>query len=258
MVLTQYTDGFVTVLTLNRPEQRNALSMELIAALSAALNAAKADPSVRAVILTGAGGRAFCAGMDLRAFADAQDSGGFTYDPEQTGGFAEFTRGEFPKPIVAAVNASAVAGGFELVLNCDLVVASGQARFGLPEVKRGLFPAGGGFALPARIPLAVALELGLTGEYIDAGRALALGLVNRVVAPEAVVPTAMELAGQIAANGPLAVALTKRVMRTVTQAGVREAYAEAEAGRASVFASKDAIEGVRAFAERRTPQWTGA
>ena len=258
MVLTQYTDGFVTVLTLNRPEQRNALNMELIAALSATLSAAKADPSVRAVILTGAGDRAFCAGMDLRAFADAQDSGGFTDDPEQTGAFTEFTRGEFPKPIVAAVNASAVAGGFELMLNCDLAVASAQARFGLPEVKRGLFPAGGGFALPARIPLAVALELGLTGEYIDAERALALGLVNRVVAPEAVVRTALRLAGQIAANGPLAVALTKRVMRAVTRLGVREAYAEAEAGRASVFTSKDAVEGARAFADKRMPQWTGS
>src|SRR5246127_5319846 len=186
-------DGHVEILTLNRPEQRNALSPTLLEELSAALADIKRDAGVRAVVLTGAGNRAFCAGMDLKAFA----AGGGVRDMAATAEFTEFTRGKHAKPVVAAVNGAAVAGGFELVMACDLVVAAEHARFGLPEVKRGLFAAGGGgggVPLPARVPLAVALELGLTGDPIDAERAYQLGLVNRVVPDSEVLTVALDLA----------------------------------------------------------------
>jgi enoyl-CoA hydratase len=257
MILEQRTEGAVLILTLNRPEQRNALNRELIEALSAALAAAKSDDAIRAVILTGAGDRAFCAGMDLKAFAAALQSGDALLDPATTSDFTEFSQGNFPKPLIAAVNATAVAGGFELVLNCDIVVTSDQARFGIPEVKRGLYAAGGGYTLPARIPLAAALELGLTGDTINAERALALGLVNRVVSADQVVPTALEIAARIGENGPLGVALTKKLMRTVMQFGIDAAVQQASENYEAVFQSKDAIEGARAFAEKRPPQWTG-
>jgi enoyl-CoA hydratase/carnithine racemase len=257
MILQRRAEGPVQILTLNRPDQRNALSPELIGALSAALGQARADDGTRAVILTAAGDRAFCAGMDLKAFAEAQTSGAPGLDPAAMADFNDFARGKFPKPVIAAVNATAVAGGFELVLNCDLVVTSDQAKFGIPEVKRGLFAAGGGFTLPARIPLAIALELGLTGDLIDAQRALALGLVNRVVPAEAVLSTALDLAARICENGPLGVAVTKKLMRTVTQHGVDAAHQVATDSHDLVFKSHDAIEGARAFAEKRAPQWTG-
>ncbi len=257
MILERRTEGSVQILMLNRPEQRNALSPELIEALSSALAEAKADDATRAVILTAAGDKAFCAGMDLKAFAAAQVSGAPARDPAATAEFGEFAKGNFPKPVIAAVNATAVAGGFELMLNCDLVVTSDRAKFGIPEVKRGLYAAGGGYALPARIPLAVALELGLTGDLIDAERALDLGLVNRVVPADAVVSTALDLAARISANGPLGVALTKKLMRTVTRQGMAAAALLAADSHETVFRSHDALEGSRAFAEKRAPQWTG-
>lgn len=256
-VLQTRTEGSVEILTLNRPDQRNALSPELMEALSAALGAAKANDSTRVVILTAAGDKAFCAGMDLKSFAAAQANGAVQRDPAATADFIEFSRGGFPKPIIAAVNATALAGGFELVLNCDLVVAADHAKFGIPEVKRGLYAAGGGYALPARIPLAVALELGLTGDPIDAERALALGLINRVVPAADVVPTALELAQRIVGNGPLGVAVTKKLMRTTMTDGVAAAQEVASQHHESVFKSQDAMEGARAFAEKRPPQWTG-
>jgi enoyl-CoA hydratase len=256
-VLERSREGSVEILKLNRPEQRNALSPELLEALSAALGEIKADDSVRVVIVTAAGDKAFCAGMDLKGFAEAQASGAPPRDPAKMANYQEFGQGLFPKPVIAAVNATAVAGGFELVMNCDLVVTSDQAKFGIPEVKRGLFPAGGGFTLPARIPLAVALELGLTGDFIDAEHALRLGLVNRVVPAGDVVKTALELAARISENGPLGVALTKKLMRTVAEHGVDAARAQAIEGHASVFQSEDALEGSRAFGEKRAPQWKG-
>src|SRR5438874_7537445 len=202
VLLTDRVDS-VLVLTLNRPEARNALSPALINTLSESLKSAADDEGVRAVVITGAGEKAFCAGMDLRAFAEARDAG--NADMGSFDALTWFHKGGFPKPVVAAVNGPAVAGGFELVLSCDLVVAAEHARFGLAEVKRGLFPAGGGTTLSARIPLAVALELGLTGEAIDAARAQAVGLVNRVVPSDQLMEAAVELASKVAANGPLAV-----------------------------------------------------
>jgi enoyl-CoA hydratase len=209
------------------------------------------------VILTAAGDKAFCAGMDLKEFAAAQASGAPPRDPKAMADFSDFSQGRYIKPIIAAVNATAVAGGFELVLNCDLVVTSDQAKFGIPEVKRGLFAAGGGFTLPARIPLAVALELGLTGDTIDAEHAQRLGLVNRVVPAGDVIKTALELAARISENGPLGVALTKKLMRTVAEHGVDAARAQASENHESVFKSEDALEGSTAFAQKRAPVWKG-
>ncbi|MGX7679125.1 enoyl-CoA hydratase-related protein [Jatrophihabitans sp. DSM 45814] len=257
MDLERRREGSVEILTLNRPEQRNALNPEMLEQLSTAFAEAKVDDGVRVVILTAAGDKAFCAGMDLKAFAAAQSSGAPPRDPAAMAGFTEFSRGAFGKPVIAAVNATAVAGGFELVMNCDLVVTADQAKFGIPEVKRGLYAAGGGYLLPARIPLAVALELGLTGDFIDAERALQLGLVNRVVPAADVLKTALELAARISENGPLGVLATKKLMRATYAKGVEAAQAVAAEEHDAVFKSEDALEGARAFGEKRTPQWKG-
>jgi enoyl-CoA hydratase len=242
--------GAVTVVTINRPDARNALDAETMAGIGEALVAAEGDGDIGAVVLTGAGDRAFCAGMDLRAFA----AGGKVVD-ETRPGLEVFTERVYPKPIIAAVNGAAVAGGFELMLACDLAVAAEHAKFGLPEAKRGLVAAGGGTNLPRRIPLTLALELGLTGDTFDADRARALGLVNRVVPGDQVLDEAIALAGTIAKNGPLAVRVTKELMVGQARGASRE---EIAAATGPVFASADAKEGAAAFAEKREPRWTGA
>ena len=177
-VLVTEQRGAVKILRLNRPEARNALNPELLDAIGLSMVAAENDPDTRAIVLTGTGDRAFCAGMDLRAFAEG---GTVSASKEGMAGFARFTGGEISVPIVGAANATAVAGGFELLLGCDVVVAAENALFGVPEVKRGLFAAGGGVFISTRIPLAAALELTLTGDLIDAVRAQALGLINQAV-----------------------------------------------------------------------------
>ena len=252
-VLLEERVGFVLVLTLNRPEVRNALNPALMGALSDALRGASDDDGVRVVVLTGSGDKAFCAGMDLRAFSEMRESGdsGVGLDA-----LVWFQRGEFAKPVVAAVNGSALAGGLELALAGDLVVAAEHATFGVPEVKRGLFAAGGGTTLGNRIPLAVALEMGLTGDAIDARRAYELGLVNRVVPAAEVRGVALDLAERIAANGPLGVRLTKRVMQDAALVDPRRAWADMSEVQ-KVFSSNDAAEGARAFVEKRPPKWTG-
>ena len=234
------------ILTLNRPEAANALNSEVGTAMTAALTRAATDPEVRSVIVTGAGEKIFCAGMDLKAFAAGEDM-------LPVGAFLGLLS-NCPKPVIAAVNGVAVAGGFEVVMRCDLVVAAEHSRFGIPEVKRGLVAAGGGTRLPRRIPLQVALEMGLTGEPISALRALELGLINRVVPSADVLSAALELASKINANGPLAVQVTKRLM--LEEIGEDNA-SHVRAMTESVFASADAREGAIAFAQKRTPNWLG-
>lgn len=255
-VLVRERREAVTILRLNRPDVRNALSPELVAELGLGLEEAEHDPDVRAVVLTGTGDRAFCAGMDLRAFAGGGTGG--TGEDHQRGmaAFGRFVAGDVAVPVVGAANATAVAGGFELLLGCDVVVASEAASFGLPEVRRGLFAAGGGVFLGTRIPLAVALELALTGDPVDAGRAQALGLVNRVVPPGEVLEAALALAARIARNGPLALRATKQLVRTAVTDAARARELQAE-WQPRVFGSEDAREGATAFVERRDPVWTG-
>jgi enoyl-CoA hydratase len=247
--------GAVEVLTLNRPDAANSLSPQLMADLVDALADIEADPQVQVVVLTGAGEKVFCAGMDLKAFGEQRDSSSAqaSFAPMGTGRLFD---GTYPKPVIAAVNGAAVGGGFELVLGCDLVVAADHARFGLPEVKRGLFAAGGGTMLGTRIPLALALEIGLTGDYISAHRAAELGLVNRVVPKSALLATALELAERVAANGPIGLRVTKQLMRAGVSVSPELGRATPEI-QAEVFASQDAKEGAAAFMERRAPRWTG-
>jgi enoyl-CoA hydratase len=243
----------VLVITLNRPEARNALDVETMAHAGRELEAAERDPGIAVVVLTGAGDKAFSAGMDLKSFAE----GGVTADDPAVAAFRRLTVGEFTKPTIAAVNGAAVAGGFELMLACDLVVAANHAMFGLSEVTRGLVALGGGVLLPLRIPLTIALELGMTGDRIDARRAYELGLVNRVVPAAQVLDEAIALGSRIAENAPLAVAVTRRLMHDNARLGGAEAFARCDAAAAGVMASHDAREGAMAFAEKRKPVWKG-
>jgi enoyl-CoA hydratase len=247
--------GAVHVLRINRPEARNALNPAVLGMLGFGFADADADPEVRAIVLTGTGEQAMCAGMDLRGFA----SGVPQTDEERKGvdAYQRFIRGGVTKPVIAAANGSAVAGGFELLLACDLAVVASAARFGLPEVKRALFPAGGGLFLGRRIPVAVALELTLTGDTIDAERALALGLVNRVVPGDQVLVEAVALAQRIVANGPLAVRAIKRLVRAASSLPAPEAWALQDELRPGVFDSADAKEGAIAFIEKRAPTFQG-
>jgi enoyl-CoA hydratase/carnithine racemase len=255
-VLVKERRGAVLVLRLNRPDARNALNPELLSAIGLAMLEAEGDPEVRAVVLTGTGDRAFCAGMDLRGFAEGGTAGGLGRNPEATRGFVRFTNGEIAVPIVGAANATAVAGGFELLLGCDVVVASETASFGLPEVKRGLFAAGGGVFVSTRIPLAVALELTLTGDLIEANRALSLGLINQVVPQAEVLDAGVALAERIARNGPLALHATKQMVRKASTDLERAKVLAAE-WQPKVFGSEDAKEGATAFIEKRDPVWKG-
>ncbi|SEL88338.1 enoyl-CoA hydratase [Blastococcus sp. DSM 46786] len=243
--------GAVQVITINRPSARNALDGAVARAVAAAVDELDADGDLRAGVLTGAGGT-FSSGMDLKAFLRGES-------PSIEGrGLCGITRTPPRKPLVAAVEGWALAGGFELVLACDLVVAGRGARFGVPEVKRSLVAAGGAaLLLPQRVPRAVALELLLTGEPVDAERAAAVGLVNRVVDDGGALDAAVALAEVIAANGPLAVAATKRVVLEAPSWPAEEAWERQEQVVRPVFGSEDAREGSTAFAERRPPVWRG-
>lgn len=242
--------GPVAVLTFNRPDQRNSFDEAMTAAFCAALARFEADPALRVAVLTGAG-RFFCSGMDLGAFAAGERPGLNT--PKGFGGFVNLPR---RKPVIAAVNGGAVAGGFEIMLACDLALAAHGAVFGLPEVKRGLVAAGGGaHRLARRIPAVVANEILLTGEVIDAPRALELGLLNRVVPADRLLPEALDLARRIAVNAPAALRGTLQLSRAASMAGEGALWAENAAIWRDIDGSADALEGARAFKEKREPVW---
>ena len=247
VVLTERRDR-VQIITLNRPDQMNAINGELAGALWAAIEEVEADPQITAGVLTG-NGRGFCSGMDLKAFASGgQDMSGVT-------NFA--TRG-CAKPLIAAVEGFALAGGLELALACDLIVAADDARFGIPEVKVGLFAAGGGvLKLPARVGYAKAIELAVTGDPIGAEEAERCGLVSRLAEPGHALEVAVELAERIAANAPLGVAASKKLIRATQGATEEELWELQSTLTAEVFTSDDAREGPAAFAEKREPRWTG-
>jgi enoyl-CoA hydratase/carnithine racemase len=244
-VLSELTNN-ILFLTLNRPEAGNSLNGALSEALSNALTEAGSNPEVRAIVITGAGEKIFCAGMDLKAFSAGEDLAKIGF------GFAALRK--CAKPIIAAVNGHALAGGFEVVLMCDLIVSVDTARFGIPEVKRGLFAAGGGVRLPSRIPLALAMEMGLTGDPIDAQRAATLGLINQVVPASELREAALALAARVTANGPLAVQATKQLMLDEIGSGNPALLGELQK---TVFSSEDAKEGAMAFGQKRAPEWKG-
>jgi crotonobetainyl-CoA hydratase len=251
--------GRVAVLTLNRPQSRNAINAAITVAMADAIDAAEADDDVWVLVITGSGDRSFCSGADLKEVATGPppvepDAG----PPRELGGFAAITGRTFVKPVIAAVNGTALGGGTEICLACDLVVADEHATFGLPEVRRGLFAGAMGLErLPRRIPPAIAMELILTGQAIDAARALQLGLINRVVAKGTCVGAAVELAGVICEGAPLAVRYSKAVARASISIGEETAAAELRQLRRAIFTSDDFREGPKAFAEKRPPTWTG-
>jgi enoyl-CoA hydratase len=249
-VLTEAAEG-VLLITLNRPDARNAVNLAVAEGVAAALDRLDGEDELQVGILTGAG-RAFCAGMDLKAFVTGER-------PWVEGrGFAGIVEGPPRKPLIAAVEGFAVAGGFEVALACDLIVAGRDARLGIPEVKRSLVAAGGALIhLPRRIPYHVAMELALTGDPIDAARGYELGIVNRVAEPGQAVAVARELAAAIARNGPLALDASKRILRATLDWPQAEAFARQNEISGPVFGSEDAREGATAFAEKRPPVWKG-
>jgi enoyl-CoA hydratase len=243
--------GRTLIVTINRPEARNAVNGAVAAGLYAAFERFDEDPELRVAILTGDGGT-FSSGMDLKALLRNEE----VYVGGR--GFAGFTRKPPVKPVIAAVEGWALAGGCEMVLACDLIVAAEDARFGLPEVKRGLVAgAGGVFRLPVRLPPHVAMELALTGDPIPAGRAYDLGFVNRITPPGAALEGAFALAAAIQDNAPLALRATKAMIRSAPGWTEEEAWAAQRELVYPVLSSEDAREGATAFAEKRAPVWKG-
>jgi enoyl-CoA hydratase len=246
------TDEQVMVITLNRPAARNAMKRSMSETIADAVDALARDEGLKAAVVTGSG-ETFCAGMDLKDFAKGNR-------PSLPGrGFAGFVEAPPLKPVIAAVEGYALAGGFELALACDLIVASSEAVFGLPEVTRGLVAAGGGLLrLPRKVPAAVALEIALTGDPIDARRAYSLGLVNHVVEPGAALAAALGLAHRISRNSPLGVAASKQIISQSADWAMPDAFDLQRPISERVFVSEDAAEGARAFIERRDPRWSGS
>jgi len=249
--VTAVADGPLWVVTISRPQARNAIDMSVARGLERAMAELDERPDLRVAILTGAGGN-FCAGMDLKAFAKGER-------PWLPGtGFAGLVQRPPGKPLIAAVEGYALAGGLEIALACDLLVASRSARFGIPEVRRGLAAAAGGLMrLPMRVPRALAMELALTGRHMGADEAWRAGLLNRLVDEGGALTAARELALEIAANAPLAVAASKQVVIQSRAWSEDAMFARQHPMVEPVIASADALEGARAFAEKRTPLWQG-
>ncbi|MEU4248860.1 crotonase/enoyl-CoA hydratase family protein [Amycolatopsis sp. NPDC026612] len=244
-------DGATLIITMNRTEVRNAANGALARGVADALDRLDEDHSLVTAVLTGAGGT-FSSGMDLKAFLTGDT-------PDIPGrGLLGFTACPPVKPIIAAVEGYALAGGCEIALACDLIVAARDARFGLPETKRGLVAGGGGLLrLPQRIPRGIALEYALTGDQFGAEEASRWGMVNRLTEPGGALAAARELAGRIAANGPLAVCATKQIVAEAGEWPATEQWERQRVVTDPVFASADAVEGARAFAEKRQPVWSG-
>lgn len=259
-VLLEERRGRNLILTLNRPHVLNAMNAELSGALGNALEKAAHDPEVWVVVVTGAGDRAFCAGVDLKAAARGEPTHASQeeFDKWHFGGFVKHV---ISKPIIAAVNGFALGGGTEMALASDLVVAADSATFGLPEVKRGLIAgAGGAFRLPHHLPKKIAMELLLTGDALNAERARELGLVNRVVSRDQLMSAALELADRICENAPLSVQATKRIALGIdgdTITSEEPSWNRSQDEFAKLRETHDYREGPRAFAEKRPPQWRG-
>jgi enoyl-CoA hydratase len=248
-VLTRDDDG-VLVITINRPDAKNAMTKAAAEGIAAALDRLDSDDHLRVGIITGAGGT-FCSGMDLKGFLRGET-------PTVEGrGFGGLTLSSPKKPLIAAVDGYALAGGLELMIACDLVVANADAKFGIPEAKRGLAAGAGGLIrLPEQVPSRIAMELALTGNFIDARRAYEIGLVNRVVDGPAI-DGALTMASAISANGPIAVRVSKQIIVEARSWPADERWARQAQLLPQVFESADAREGAAAFAEKRSPRWTG-
>jgi enoyl-CoA hydratase/carnithine racemase len=243
--------GSVLLITLNRPAVRNAVNAALAAGVAGALDELDGDESLSAGVLTGAGGF-FCAGMDLGAFVKGESA----WFGDR--GFAGITQRASRKPLIAAIEGFAVAGGMEIALSCDLIVAAKGAKMGIPEAKRSLVAAGGALLrMPRRMPYHVVMELALTGDVLPAERFHDFGLVNRIAEPGAAVDTALELAATLAKNGPLALIATKQILQEQFDWSSAEMWEKQGAISGPVFASEDAKEGSSAFKEKREPVWKG-
>lgn len=248
-VLTQVEDG-VLIVTMNRPEAKNAMNKAQAEGIAAAMDRLDSEDDLRCAILTGAGGT-FCSGMDLKGFLRGERP---SIEGRGFGGLTEWTP---KKPVIAAVDGYALAGGMELALSCDLIVANSGSKFGIPEAKRGLAAAAGGLIkLPRQIPPRIAMELALTGDFIDAARAYDLGFINRIVEGPAI-EGAKELAKAVAANGPLALIASKAIIRDSHSWSDEDMWKNQASYIAPVFVSEDAREGSLAFAEKRKPNWQG-
>lgn len=246
----------IAVVTLNRPQARNAINGDVARAIDAIRVQIEADPEIRVAILASTGTDVFSAGADLKEVSSSR--GGASGLSTPTGGFAGFVRAERKKPWIAAVRGKALGGGFELVLSCDMVVAGQSASFGLPEVKIGVLAgAGGAFRVAQILPRAIANELVSTGRSVDAAFALSHGLVNRVVADDAVLEEAIRLAGDIVKNAPISVRASLEIVSAAAKLGEGELWKMTDAWAQRIIRTEDAKEGPRAFLEKRAPRWTG-
>lgn len=254
LVTFEIVGRHVAVVTLNRPEKRNAVNGEIARGLDAAVKRIEADPELRVAILASSNDKVFCAGADLAAVSEGKGNELFTKD----GGFAGFVYHPRTKPWIAAPKGATLAGGFELALACDMIVAGDNCTFGVPEVKRSLIAGAGGVVrLPKALPRAIAMEMVATGDPIDAERALALGLVNRVVPLDQVLDTAIALAEVIAANAPLAVREAIAIARQAPELSDAEGRAVQDEAMDRLMKTEDFQEGPRAFVEKRAPVWKG-
>lgn len=244
-------DNGVMTITMNRPEAKNAMNKNMSELIAAALDELDASDDLRVAVLTGAGGT-FCSGMDLKGFLAGET-------PSVKGrGFGGLTEKPPVKPLIAAIEGYALAGGFELAIACDLIVAGASSKFGIPEVKRSLVAGAGGLIrLPDQVAPRIAMELALTGDFITAARAHEINLINQVVEEGKALEAAIALAGRIAANGPLAVAASKKIIQDYASWPHDKRWAEQGKIMAPIFTSEDAREGATAFAEKRAPVWKG-